>query len=143
MQVEQLRQMETPNMVSNQKKFAAVILAGFMSLGASSAYAAGDAANGATLFKANICSACHTTVKGGASAIGPNLFGVSGRKAGGVAGYAYSPAMKASGVTWDDDTLAKYLMAPSIIIRGNKMVFAGIKKQGDADDVVAYLATLN
>ena len=128
-------------MVSNQKKFAAVMLAGFMSLGASSAYAAGDAANGATLFKANICSACHT-VKGGASAIGPNLFGVSGRKAGSVAGYAYSPAMKASGVTWDDDTLAKYLMAPSIIIRGNKMVFAGIKKQSDADDVVAYLATL-
>jgi len=129
-------------MIFDLRKFAAVVIASATSFGASSAFAAGDAANGANLFKTNICSACHAVVKGGANPVGPNLFGVVGRKAGSLAGYSYSPAMKASGMTWDEDTLAKYLMSPSTVVPSNKMIFAGIKKESDADDVAAYLATL-
>ena len=124
------------------KTFTAIAVAGFVSLGTSSAFASGDAANGATLFKANICSACHATVKRGASPIGPNLFGVAGRKAGSMAGYTYSPAMKASGITWDEAAIAKYVTSPATVVPGTKMVFPGIKKQQDAEDVAAYLATL-
>ena len=130
-------------MVWCPKTFRAIVVASFVSLSTSSAFASGDAANGATLFKANICSACHSTVKGGASSIGPNLFGVVGRKSGALAGYSYSPAMKASGMTWDESALAKYVTSPSTVVPGNKMVFAGIKKQQDAEDVAAYLTTLN
>src|ERR1019366_3251387 len=129
-------------MVLTQKKLMALAIASFVSVGATNAFASGDAANGANLFKTSICSACHSTVKGGASPIGPNLFGVVGRKAGSLAGFSYSPAMKAAGMTWDEANLAKYLMSPSDVIPGNKMIFNGLKKQEDAESVAAYLATL-
>lgn len=124
------------------KSFAAILVAGVVGFGTSAAFAAGDAANGANLFKSNICSACHAVVKGGPSPVGPSLFGVVGRKAGSLAGYSYSPAMKAAGITWDEATIAKYVMSPSTVVPNNKMIFAGIKKESDADDVAAYLATL-
>lgn len=127
-------------MIRILKTLPAIALIGSMSVCASSALAAGDAAKGATLFK--ICSICHTTAKGGASLIGPNLFGVVGRKAGSAAGYAYSPAMKGSGLTWDEGTLAKFLLSPSTTVAGTKMVSSSVKSQGDADSVAAYLATL-
>ena len=129
-------------MILNPRKFVAIIIAGVTGLSASSAFAAGDAANGANLFKTNICSACHAVAKGGTNPVGPNLFGVVGRKAGSLAGYAYSPAMKASGITWDEATIAKYEMSPATVVPSNKMIFAGVKKESDADDVAAYLATL-
>ena len=109
---------------------------------ANAALAAGNPADGANLFKTDICSACHAVAKGAPSPIGPNLFGVVGRKAGSLAGYSYSPAMKGSGITWDADTIAKYIMAPAAVVPGNKMVFAGVKTQQDADSISAYLSTL-
>ena len=126
----------------NLRKIAAIVIAGSAGFGAPAAFAAGDAANGANLFKSNICSACHAVVKGGASPVGPSLFGVVGRKAGSLAGYSYSPAMKAAGITWDEASIAKYVMSPSTTVPNNKMIFAGIKKESDANDVAAYLATL-
>lgn len=73
------------------------------------------------------CKICHSLDKGAANRVGPNLHGVFGRKAGTVAGFAYSDAMKNSGITWDDDTLAKFLRAPQESLPGNRMSFPGIK----------------
>ena len=62
-----------------------------------------------------------------------------GRTAGTKPGYAYSTANKTSGVTWGEDTLFAYLENPKKYIKGTKMVFAGLKKAGDRQDLIAYL----
>ena len=107
---------------------------------ASAAEAAGDAAKGKDLFAR--CMICHTADKDGPNRVGPNLFGVVGRKAGTLPGYSYSTAMKSSGITWDEDVLAKYLVAPSKMVPGTKMPFGGFSDPAQAADVAAYLATL-
>lgn len=89
----------------------------------------------------NQCKACHR-VDAGKNAIGPSLFGIVGMKAGSVAGYQYSPAMKTSGLTWDEATLSQYLTNPKSIVPGSKMVFAGLKRPEDVTAVIAYLKTL-
>lgn len=88
----------------------------------------------------NPCKACHK-VEAGKNGVGPSLAGVVGRKAGSVDGFKYSDAMKASGLTWDEATLAKYLADPKAAVPGNKMAFAGIKKPEDLAAVIAYLKT--
>jgi len=98
---------------------------------------AGDAAKGKAAFAK--CRACHTVEKGGRNLIGPNLHGVLDRKAGTVAGFAFSDAMKQSGLVWDDDTLRRYLRAPAKTVPKTKMVFAGIAKDAELDDLLAYL----
>lgn len=70
---------------------------------------------------------------------GPNLNGLFGRMAGTADGYSYSTANKTSGVTWGEDTLFDYLLAPKKYIKGTKMVFAGLKKPGDRKDLIAFL----
>jgi cytochrome c len=135
------KNMEVVNMLRILRALPAILLASSMSVCATSALASGDAAAGAKLFGKS-CAMCHTTTKGGASLMGPNLFGVAGHKAGGVAGFAYSPAMKGSSLTWDQTTLAKFFMTPATVVPGSKMVFAPLKSQEDADSVAAYLATL-
>ena len=104
------------------------------------ALAAGDAGHGKTVF--NRCAICHTTAKDGPNGIGPNLFGVVGRKAGTVANFNYSDAMKKSGIVWSDDKLAAYAQHPQTVVPGNRMAFAGLTNPQDAADVTAYLATL-
>lgn len=73
------------------------------------------------------CKICHSLDKGGPNRAGPNLYGVFGRKAGAAAGFAYSDAMKNSGIVWDDDTIAKFLRGPKESVPGNRMSFPGIK----------------
>jgi cytochrome c len=102
------------------------------------AFAAGDAANGEKVF--NRCKACHT-VEQGKNRVGPSLFGVVGRKAGTEPGFAYSDAMKNSGMTWTEDSLEKYLADPKAAVPGNKMAFPGVKDEKERDDVIAYLKT--
>jgi cytochrome c len=102
---------------------------------ASGAYAA-DAANGKRVY--NKCRACHT-LDDGKNRIGPHLHAIFGRKAGTVEKYAYSSAMKASGIVWDEKTLADYLENPRKVVKGTKMAFPGLKKAEERDDLIAYL----
>ncbi|MBI2236833.1 MAG: c-type cytochrome [Magnetospirillum sp.] len=89
----------------------------------------------------NQCKACHK-VEAGKNGVGPTLAGVYGAKAGSVAGFKYSDKHLASGLTWDDATLAKYLADPKGTIPGNKMAFAGLKKPEDVKAVIDYLKTV-
>ncbi|HWA04103.1 MAG TPA: cytochrome c family protein [Rhizomicrobium sp.] len=118
---------------------AAVLAIAFAAATGGGANAA-DAAKGKTVFAR--CAICHTTTKGGPNGIGPDLFGVVGRKAGTVPDFAYSAAMKNSGITWTPEKLDSYVAHPSAVVPGNRMAFAGIFDAGQRADVVAYLATL-
>jgi cytochrome c len=112
------------------------IVASTLALGSSVALAEGDAAHGEVVF--NKCKACHT-VDEAKNKVGPYLVGVFGRPAGTAEGFKYSQAMKDSGVTWNEQTIAEYLANPRGYIKGNRMAFAGLKNQQDIADVIAYL----
>ena len=64
--------------------------------------------------------------KGGGNRIGPDLFGVVGRKAGTAPNFSYSAAMKSAGFVWTNDKLDAYIKAPAMVVPGNKMAFAGL-----------------
>jgi len=98
---------------------------------------AGDAAKGEKVFRK--CKACHTVEKDGKNRVGPNLYGVVGAKAAAKEGYKYSKAMKESGLTWDEATLDKYLEKPKALVKKTKMAFAGLKKEDQRADVIAFL----
>ena len=100
------------------------------------------ATQGQTVFQAN-CAVCHQAASNGRSMIGPNLFGVVGRHAGSVAGFAYSPAMQHSGITWTSDQLLAFIQAPAHVVPGTRMPFAGLHNPQQASALVAYLATLH
>ena len=89
-----------------------------------------------------VCSACHeSTAKAGPS-LGPNLFGIGGRKAGGVADYDYSPAMKAYGAAWNADNLAAFILDPAKAVPDNKMDYPGAADAASAKAIADYLMTL-
>jgi cytochrome c len=98
---------------------------------------AADLATGQKLFAK--CRICHTVAAGAPSTVGPNLHGLFGRKAGSLRDFAYSPAIKASGITWDADTLARYLRDPKAFIPGNRMAFPGVADNAELTDLIAYL----
>jgi len=102
---------------------------------------AGDAAKGEKVFKK--CAACHS-VADKTNKVGPYLTGVVGRPVATAEGYAYSEDMKAFGATgkvWDEATLNTYLENPKAVVAKTKMAFAGLKKQDERDDLIAYLMT--
>ena len=81
-----------------------------------------QAPDGATIFRMR-CGSCHTVVPAGRAVLGPNLSGVVGRKAASTT-FNYSPALKASGLTWTRANLDRYITAPSRMIPGTRMVIA-------------------
>ena len=85
------------------------------------------------------CKACHTLEEGGRHKVGPNLWDIYGSKTGSKEGFAYSKAMIAADIIWDETTMDGYLKKPSTYMPGNKMSFIGLKKQADRDAVQAYM----
>ena len=99
--------------------------------------AAGDAQRGARAFGA--CAACHS-LEPGRQLTGPSLSGVLGRKAGTLRGFPrYSQALKDSGLVWTEQTLDRWLRDPQGLVRGNFMLFDGIKDDRVRADLVAFL----
>lgn len=88
------------------------------------------------------CNACHSTAKGAANGVGPNLFGVVGAAAGKRPGYAYSPAMKGSNIRWGPAKLDAYLADPKAVVPGTKMMIPGIKDAAKRSEIISYLETL-
>lgn len=101
-----------------------------------SAAGGGDAAHGKQVYAR--CAACHD-LNSGKTLLGPSLKGIIGRKAGSVAGFAYSPALKAKAMAWTPQALDAFLTAPMKAIPGTRMPFAGIPDAKDRADLIAYL----
>lgn len=85
------------------------------------------------------CAACHTIEKGATNGAGPNLFGIVGKAAGAVTGFAYSDALKASGIIWTATNLDSYLADPAAKIPGTTMVAGAIAEPAKREAVIAYL----
>jgi cytochrome c len=101
---------------------------------------AGDAVAGKAVF--GRCAICHKVAKDAGNGLGPNLFGVVGRKSASLAGFEYSGPLKASGITWTDEKLSAWVAGPAKMVPGTKMAFPGITSKADIRNVVAYLDSL-
>ncbi len=99
----------------------------------------GDLAKGAKIF--GKCKACHKVAKG-ANATGPSLFEIVGRDVASAAGFGYSSALLAVDGNWTVEKLNQFLTKPKAMVPGTKMGFAGLKKDVDRANLIAYLQTL-
>ncbi|WP_162934961.1 c-type cytochrome [Pseudomonas cavernae] len=100
-----------------------------------------DAKSGSAVFKQR-CAACHAIEPGVSSAMGPSLVGVVGRKSGSLSGFAYSNAMKNSGVVWGEAELELFIQNPQKFVKGTKMYAPGISDAGVRADLITYLGSL-
>ena len=89
--------------------------------------------------QAQICKACHSLDEGGPNMIGPALHGFFGRDVGTRSGFEYSAAMSNADFVWTPEALNAWLAQPGRFLPGNRMTFAGVLRQGDRDDLIAYL----
>jgi cytochrome c len=117
-------------------KHLVVLTAAAILATAGMAHADGDAARGEKKFEE--CAACHK-IAPGEDNVGPSLHGVFGRKAGTLADFRYSPALKRSGITWTAPTLDTFLADPQKVIPANRMPYAGLAEASDRADLIAYL----
>ncbi len=105
------------------------------------AFAEGDAEKGKRVF--NKCKSCHAIGEGAKNKVGPILTGIVGAAAGQNADFKYSDALLAKaeeGLVWDEEALAAYLTKPKDFIPGGRMSFAGLRKEDDIANVIAYMA---
>ena len=116
-----------------------ILAAAIAGLGAGAAQAA-DVAKGQAAFVRQ-CAICHTIDKGGENRIGPNLFGVVGRRAGTMQGFRYTNAFRTTATfEWTEGLLGPWISLPSVMVPGTAMGgFPGVADR-DKDDIVAYLA---
>ncbi|MHA1535934.1 MAG: c-type cytochrome [Alphaproteobacteria bacterium] len=96
-----------------------------------------DAERGRIVYRK--CVHCHTIARNGKHRIGPNLFGIFGRKAGSLASFDFSQAWKRADFIWTEATLDRYLIAPRKMIPNNRMPFEGLAIEQDRADLIAYL----
>ena len=115
-------------------RLLAAVLAALLSGGASASAADGNAERGEEIYTR--CLACHTLAQ---NRVGPRHCGLFDRKAGSVPNYAYSPAMKKYGVTWNEETLDRFIENPMKTVPGTKMGYAGVKDAQERADLIAYL----
>jgi cytochrome c len=99
--------------------------------------ASADVAAGEQVFKK--CTACHNADKGGANALGPNLWHVLGEPVGKSKGFPFSPALSGVGGTWNWDNMSAWLHNPKKFAPGTKMTFAGLSNPQDRANVIAFL----
>ncbi|MBY4897452.1 cytochrome c family protein [Cupriavidus sp. AU9028] len=102
--------------------------------------AAGDVQAGRASFQSK-CASCHKVGPSARASFGPHLNGLFGRRAGSTTDYAYSAAMKGSGIVWSTDTLRAFLHAPGKVVPDNKMRFWGIGSEREIDNLLTYLQT--
>ncbi len=100
---------------------------------------AADPARGLKVFKQ--CKACHTVEEGGRNLVGPNLWSIIGKDVASVEGYRYTKAMIEFGGVWTLERLYEYLADPRGAVPRSRMVFPGVRKDGDRAAVIAYLQT--
>lgn len=99
-----------------------------------------SAEGGEKVFKG--CKACHSAEQGGGNKVGPALWGLVDRPKGASDGFGYSAAMTEKGGNWGLEELAGFLHNPKEYLPGTKMIYKGVKKDGDLADLLAYLQTL-
>lgn len=85
------------------------------------------------------CAACHSLEEGNSSMLGPNLHGVIGRKSGSLPGYVYSPAMKASDITFSAEQLDAFIASPQDVVPKTRMPFSGLKNPKDRAAVICKI----
>lgn len=98
---------------------------------------AAETSNGGELFR-RYCQACHTLDRD-RNRVGPHLSTIVGRPAGAVSTYSYSAALRASGLIWTSETLDEFLKAPSNLVAGTRMIFAGITDAAQRAAIIAFL----
>jgi cytochrome c len=113
-----------------------VTIAAAALLAAAGAARAADPARGQELYAQ--CIACHSL--DGENGVGPTLQGVIGRRAGALAEFRYSPAMRRAAVVWDVTNLDRFMADPQTVVRGNRMPFSGIEEASDRADIAAFIA---
>lgn len=127
-----------------RNRIARAAMAGIMAAGIAltgTAHAEGDAAKGEKVFRK--CKACHAVGDDAKHRVGPALNGILDRAAGEAEGFRYSDAMlesAAGGLVWDAATLGAFLSKPKEVVPGTKMSFAGLRKEQEVADVIAFLA---
>src|SRR5258705_13778796 len=116
-----------------------IAAAAIVVLGTGATHAA-DVAKGQAAFVRQ-CSICHTIDKGGDNRIGPNLFGIVGRRAGTMQDFRYTNAFRTTATfEWTEGLLGPWISLPNVMVPGTAMGnFPGVSDR-DKDDIVAYLA---
>ena len=134
--IDSFEKVRRPGRDMRSATIALLMLAVGMSFG-QSGVARADDSRGKEIFKT--CHACHTIEQDGENMLGPNLWGVYGAKSASNPDFAYSAALKSSGIVWTEENLSKWLAGPTKFVPGSKMAFPGLADEADRQAVIAYL----